>query len=70
MNIFGNMVKKMLIDVNLTQKQLADKMQMSPNGFNSLLNRDNISLDKMQAIADALDCELVIELKPKTKTSE
>ena len=70
MNIFGNMVKKMLIDVNLTQKQLADKMQMSPNGFNSLINRDNISLDKMQAIADALDCELVIELKPKTKTSE
>ena len=70
MNIFGNMVKKMLIDVNLTQKQLADKMQMSPNGFNSLLNRDNISLDKMQAIADALDCELVIELKPKIKTSE
>jgi len=70
MNIFGNMVKKMLIDKQQTQKNIAEIMQMSVRGFNNLLNRDNISLDKMQAIADALDCELVIELKPKTKTSE
>lgn len=65
MNIYGNLVKHTLIDKSMSQKQLAEKMQISTNGLNSLLNRDNISLDKMQAIASALDCELVIGLKPK-----
>lgn len=64
MNIFGNMVKKILIDKNITQKNVAEVLQMSTNGFNNLLNRDNISLDKMQQIATALNCTLKIELIP------
>ncbi len=70
MNIFGNKVKKMLIDKGMTQKEVAEKMNISLTGFSGLINRDTVQLNKMQAIADALDCELVIELKPKTKTSE
>ena len=70
MNIYGNIVKKMLIDKNKTQQQIAEKLGVTNKAISALLNRDNISLDIMQAIADALDCELVIELKPKTKTSE
>ena len=60
--LFGNMVKKILIDKGMTQKSVAEKMNMSTNGINNLLNRDNISLDKMQAIATALNCRLVIDL--------
>lgn len=70
MNIFGNKVKKMLIDKGMTQKEVAEKMNISLTGFSGLINRDTVQLNKMQAIADALDCELMIELKPKTKTSE
>ncbi len=67
MNAFGLLVKKILIDKNCKQIDIAKKINMSPNGFNSLLNRDNISLDKMRLIADALNCDLKIELVPKDK---
>lgn len=70
MNVYGNLVKKYCIDNQITQQRIAEKMNCNQSAVANLLNRDNISLDKMQAIADALDCELVIELKPKTKTSE
>ncbi len=67
MSIYGNMIKKILIDKNVTQTEIAHRLNMSVSGFNSLLNRDNISLDKMLLIADALNCELKIELVPKGK---
>ena len=67
MSIYGNMIKKILIDKNVTQTEIAHRLNMSVSGFNSLLNRDNISLDKMLLIADALDCDLKIELVPKEK---
>jgi len=65
MNEFGNLVKKMLIDKNMTQTELAKRINMSFTGFNNLLNRDTLQLDKMKSIADALNCDLVIELKPR-----
>ena len=70
MLLFGNQVKKILIDKGITQKELAQKMGIAENNLSNILKRENIKTDTMQAIADALDCELVIELKPKTKTSE
>lgn len=65
MNIFGNVVKHYLVDNNLTQKSVSDKLNTSRNTVNNLLNRDNISLDKMLMIADALNCDLEITLNPR-----
>lgn len=62
MNIFGNMVKKWCIDHQITQQQIANTMMVNQSAVANLLNRDNISLDKMQAIAKALNCRLVIDL--------
>lgn len=67
MNKFGVTIKKKLIDLQMTQTQLADKMQVNTRALCALLNRDNISLDKMESIADALNCDLVIELKPRNE---
>ena len=66
MNIFGNIVRHYMIDTKITQKEVAEKIGCNPNTVSQLLNRDNISLDKMQLIADALDCDLEITLKPRT----
>ena len=65
MAYFGDLVKIELIRQKATQKQLAGKINLTTNAVNSLLNRDNISLDKMKMLADALNCELKIELIPK-----
>lgn len=65
MNIFGLRVKQYLLENNLKQKQIVDRLGLSKNAISQALNRENISLDKMQAISNALDCDLIIELKPR-----
>lgn len=67
MNVFGQIVKEYIKKNKISQISIANQMNIKESGFSLLLSRDNISLDKMQAIANALDCELVIELKPKGK---
>ena len=64
MNIFGDIVKKKLIDIHENQQYIAEKIGVSRSAIGCLLNRDNISLDKMQQIATALNCTLKIELVP------
>ena len=66
MNQFSLAVKQFLIENDLKQKYIVDKLGLSKNAVSSSLNRDNISLEKMQLIADALDCDLEITLKPRT----
>ena len=65
MNEFGDLVKKRLTNMQLSQQYLADTLNISKSAISHILNRDNISLDKMESIADALNCDLVIELKPR-----
>lgn len=65
MNDFGKIVKLYLIQNNLTQVKLADKMEISRGTLAAALNRDNVSIKQMQAIAEALNCDLKIELIPK-----
>lgn len=67
MNQFSLEVKKFLLENNLKQKYIVDKLGLSKNAISQSLSRDNISLDKMLLIAEALDCELKIELVPKER---
>ena len=65
LNDFGKIVKLYLVQNNLTQVKLADKMEISRGTLAAALNRDNVSIKQMQAIAEALNCDLKIELIPK-----
>ena len=65
MNNFGYTVKKHLLDNGLKQQIISDKCDLSKGAVSQLLNRDNISLDKMIMISEALDCDLEITLKPR-----
>lgn len=67
MNVFGNVVKHFLVDNNLQQGDIAQKANITNANVSQLLNRSNISLDKMILISEALDCELKIELVPKNQ---
>lgn len=66
MNDFGKIVKMHLIETGQTQQYIADKLGSSRGAINNALNRDNVSIKQMQAIANVLDCDLKIELIPKT----
>ena len=65
MNQYGYIVKEYLLKNDLKQQLLIEKLGISKSAVSQLLNRDNISLDKMRAIADALDCDLKITLEPR-----
>lgn len=65
MNQFGYVVKEYLLKNDLKQQNITDKLGTSKGAVSQLLNRDNISLDKMQAIAEALECDLKITLEPR-----
>lgn len=65
--VFGKIVKKYLIENDLQQNVIATNTGLTKQAVSNLLNRDNISLDKMLMIADALNCDLEINLKPREK---
>ena len=65
MNQFSLQVKEYLLRNNLKQKDIVKKLGLSKNAVSQSLNRDNISLDKMILIADALDCDLEVRLVPR-----
>ncbi len=65
MNQFSLQVKEYLLKNNLKQKDIVNKLGLSKNAISQALTRDNISLDKMLLIADALNCDLEITLKPR-----
>lgn len=67
MNRFTFLVKEYLLKNNLKQKIISDNLNMSSSATSQLLSQDNISLNKMLLIAEALDCDLKIELIPRKK---
>lgn len=68
MNIFAKVVKNFLSDNGITQNDLAEMAHINAGNLSRILNSDslNVSLGTMTKIANALDCELVIELQPKS----
>lgn len=58
-------IKKILIDEDLNQADLAEKIGTSQQNFNSKLKRDNFSNNEMIEIAEALGYELKIEFTKK-----
>ncbi len=70
MNDFGVKVKEYIKNNNISQNQIADTLGVKKAAVSNLLSRDNISLDKMQAIASALDCKLIIDLVPNEEKSK
>lgn len=58
-------IKKILIDEDLNQADLAEKIGTSQQNFNAKLKRDNFSNKEMLDIAEALGYELKIEFIKK-----
>lgn len=58
-------IKKILIDEDLTQAELAEKVGTSQQNMNAKLKRDNFSNKEMEDIADALGYNLEIKFTKK-----
>ena len=60
-------IKKTIIDNNYTQKEIADRLGMLPQTYNTLINKKNFSFADMQRICDTMGCDLYIDIVPREK---
>ena len=65
--MFAKMTKHQLIENDMQLKELADKLEIGRVNLTQKMKRDDFRESDMLKIAAALDCELVLELKPKEK---
>ena len=62
MNTFGKIFKIYILQNDIKQKDVAKLIGISENGLSNALKRDNVGLQQMERIAEALDCDLEINV--------
>lgn len=55
-------LKKLLIDCGITQRQIAERLNISPQQLSNLFGKKNFSLDDAKKIADALGATLEVNI--------
>lgn len=63
--MFQKLVKKRMVDLDLNQEKLAAMIGRSRQTLSVSLKNDNLKEKEMQKIADAMNCDLVIDLIPR-----
>ena len=53
-------IKKLLLDEHVTQRDLADRLEMKPQGLTKLLNKKNFSFEDAQRILSVLGYNLIV----------
>lgn len=61
-------IKKIMLEQHTTQREIAEKLNITPQGFTKLLNKKNFSFTDAKKILDILGYKLVIELKENQST--
>lgn len=58
-------LKKIIIENDCTQKEVAEKLGMLPQTFTTLINKKNFSFRDMQRILNALNYDLYIDFRKR-----
>ena len=56
----GKIIKQLLLERNMSVKDLAEKMNIIPQSMSNKIYRDTFSYDEVVKIADILDCDVKI----------
>lgn len=67
MSKFGYIVKDYLLKNHIQQKTISENSELSSSSVSQMLKSENIGLNNMIAIADALGCDLDIVLVPRNQ---
>ncbi len=60
-------IKKLLLDKQVSQREIAEALGIKPQGLTKILNKKNFSFDDANKILSIINCNLVIEFKDKTE---
>lgn len=59
----AKVVKQLLTEFDMTSKELALLLDMSPQGLSNKMSRDSFSYADVSKIADILECKLIVKTK-------
>lgn len=54
-------LKKLLLDTKNSQRDIAKKMGISPQAFQNLLNKKQLSFADLKRILDCMNCNLIVD---------
>ena len=57
-------LKKLVIDSGMTQKEVAEKMEVKPQQYTNIVNKENLAFRDVKRIAIACGYELHIDFIP------
>ena len=57
-------LKKLVIDSGFTQKEVAEKMEVKPQQYTNIVNKENLAFRDVKRIAVACGYELQIDFVP------
>lgn len=57
-------LKKLVIDSGMTQKEVAEKMEVKPQQYTNIVNKENLAFRDVKRIAIACGYELQIDFLP------
>ena len=57
-------LKKLVIDSGMTQKEVAEKMEVKPQQYTNIVNKENLAFRDVKRIAMACGYELHIDFIP------
>lgn len=62
--------KKLLLDKQISQREAAEKLNITPQALTKILNKQNFSFDDMQKLLSAVDYQMLVDFIPSSKTTE
>ena len=61
-------LKKLVIDSGMTQKEVAKKMEVKPQQYTNIVNKENLAFRDVKRITIACGYELQIDFVPVSRT--
>ena len=56
-------IKKIMLETKTTQREIADKLGIKPQGLTKMLNKKNFGFEDAQKILAAMNYDLVVDFK-------
>ena len=58
------------LDKQVSQREAAEKLNITPQALTKILNKQNFSFDDMQKLLSAVDYQMLVDFIPATETTE
>lgn len=63
----GKIIKQLLLERNMTVKDLAERLEIVPQSMSTKLYRDTLAYDEVVKIADILNCDVKVITRDTNK---